>query len=185
MHFAGQVHLHAVMMHFLQGRKSLCDAVHAFCKGGCVCVMQCMHFAGQVHLHAVMMHFLQGRMSLRDAVHAFLQGRMSLCDAVHAFYRTGAFACCNACILQGRMSLCEAVHAFCRTGAFACYKACIFCKGGCICMMQCLLFAGQVHLYAVMMHFLQGRMHLREAVHAFCRTGAFACCDACISCKGG
>ena len=47
-------------------------------------------------------------------------------------------------------------------------------------MMQCLLFAGQVHLYAVMMHFLQGRMSLHDAVHAFSRTGAFVCYKACI-----
>ena len=58
MHFAGQVNLHAAVMHFLQGRTHLRDAVHAFCKGGCVCVMQCMHFAGQVHLRAVMCAFL-------------------------------------------------------------------------------------------------------------------------------
>ena len=74
MHFAGQVHLYDVMMHFVQGRMSLRDALHAFCKGGCVCVMQYLLFAGQVHLHAVMMHFLQGRTHLCDAVHAFCKG---------------------------------------------------------------------------------------------------------------
>ena len=40
-------------------------------------MMQCMHFAREMRLR----------------------------DAVHAFCRTGAFACCNACILQGRMCL--------------------------------------------------------------------------------
>ena len=59
---------------------------------------------------------------------------MRLRDAMHAFCRTGAFACCNACILQGRvrlqavmhaflqgrMHLRDAVLAFCRTGAVAC-----------------------------------------------------------------
>ena len=29
-------------------------------------------------------------------------------------------------------------------------------------------------------HFVQGRMHLRDAVHAFCRTGALVCYKACI-----
>ena len=74
-----------------------CDAMH-FCKGGCICVRQCMHFAGQVHLYDVMMHFVQGRMSLRDAVHAFCKGGC-VCDAVLAFCRTGAFACCNDAFL--------------------------------------------------------------------------------------
>ena len=63
LHFCrGRCILHDAVLAFLQGEVLLRSALFAFCKRGCICMVQYLHVARGVHLHDAVLAFLQGKM---------------------------------------------------------------------------------------------------------------------------